>query len=332
MQPDLNYNPDKENYTTEQPSDSNFLTRIFSNHNETNSYQTYDQTNSYPTYDRTNSYPTYDRTNSYSTYDRTNSYQTYDQTNSYPTYDQTNLYLYPAIYSNNIIYQQPNPAVPLYNFFGDSSSSTSGCNLADNIGSIEEQNNIDDRSSVDPTIMELSDDHDDQDEQDNGGPYYSNEEETGEDYTEQSDFSIDESEDEEIQRCDTTLLVTGRTKRHHPVEELNNFEMFDRLDANEYLLGLDDELAENKIFASKSALNWIICDWSVRKNVQCWVQESCKTRLIMKCKEGSCHWILYARPEEGSTTWRIITNKNPHNCRRPSGDRKHLQLTSNLIA
>jgi hypothetical protein len=127
---------------------------------------------------QTNSYPTYDQTNSYPTYDQTNSYQTYDQTNSYPTYDQTNLYPYPAIYSNNIIYQQPNPAVPLYNFFGGSSSSTSGCNLADNIGRTEEQNNIDDRSSVDPTIMELSDNHDDQDEQDDGGPYYSNEQET----------------------------------------------------------------------------------------------------------------------------------------------------------
>jgi hypothetical protein len=68
--------------------------------------------------------------------------------------------------------------VPLYNFFGGSSSSTSGCNLADNIGRTEEQNNIDDRSSVDPTIMELSDNHDDQDEQDDGGPYYSNEQET----------------------------------------------------------------------------------------------------------------------------------------------------------
>jgi hypothetical protein len=41
--------------------------------------------------------------------------------------------------------------------------------------------------------------------------------------------------------------------------------MFDRLGVNESLLGLDDELAENKIFASKSALNWVICDWSVRK-------------------------------------------------------------------
>jgi hypothetical protein len=74
-----------------------------------------------------------------------------------------------------------------------------------------------------------------------------------------------------IQRCDTTLLVTRRTARQHHVEALNNFEMFDRLGANESLLGLDDELAENKIFASKSILNWVICDWSVRKNVQCWV-------------------------------------------------------------
>jgi hypothetical protein len=81
------------------------LTGIFPNHNQTNSYQTYDQTNSYQTYDQTNSYQTYDQTNSYPTYDQTNSYQTYDQINSYPTYDRTNLYPYPAIYSNNIIYQ-----------------------------------------------------------------------------------------------------------------------------------------------------------------------------------------------------------------------------------
>jgi hypothetical protein len=106
----------KKNYTAEQPSGSNFLTGIFPNHNQTNSHQIYDQTNSYQTCDQTNSYQTYDQTNSYSTYDRTNSYKTYDQTNSYPTYDRTNLYLYPAIYSNNIIYQQPNPTVPLYKF------------------------------------------------------------------------------------------------------------------------------------------------------------------------------------------------------------------------
>jgi hypothetical protein len=36
--------------------------------------------------------------------------------------------------------------------------------------------------------------------------------------------------------------------------------MFDRLGANESRLGLDDELAENNIFASKSVLNWVICD------------------------------------------------------------------------
>jgi hypothetical protein len=41
--------------------------------------------------------------------------------------------------------------------------------------------------------------------------------------------------------------------------------MFDHLGANESRLGPDDELAENKIFISKSILNWVICDWSVRK-------------------------------------------------------------------
>jgi hypothetical protein len=141
--------------------------------------------------------------------------------------------------------------VPLYNFFG-SSSSTSGCNLADDLGRTEEQSNIEDRSSVDPTVMELSDDHD---EQDDGGPYYWSEEEIWEDYTKQSDISNDESENEEIQRCDTTLLVTGWTERQHSVEALNNFEMFNRLGANESQLGLDNELAENRIFASKASLN-----------------------------------------------------------------------------
>jgi hypothetical protein len=61
------------------------------------------------------------------------------------------------------------------------------------------------------------------DEQDDVSPYYWSEVETGEDYTEQSDFSDDKSENEKILRCDTILLVTGRTERQHPVEALNNF-------------------------------------------------------------------------------------------------------------
>jgi hypothetical protein len=97
MLQDLNYYSDEQNYTAEQPSGSNFLTEIFSNHNQTNSYQTYDQINFYQTYDQTNSYQIYDQINSYPIYDRINSYQTYDKINSYSTYAQTNLYLYPVI-------------------------------------------------------------------------------------------------------------------------------------------------------------------------------------------------------------------------------------------
>jgi hypothetical protein len=143
---DLNFYPaDEENYTAEEPSDNSFLAGIFS---------TYDQTNSYP-----------------------NQVQ-----NTISNFNQGGYYPYPTVYSNNIIYQQPNQAVPPYNFFSGSSS-TSVCNLADDLnlnvfdgnlslGRTEEQSNIDGNTNVDPTVMKLSDDHDDHDEQDDDGPYY----------------------------------------------------------------------------------------------------------------------------------------------------------------
>jgi hypothetical protein len=160
------------------------------------------------------------------------------------------------------VYQQSNPAVPschTYNFFGGSSSTYDQSNFQENCGNLADDCNLnvldvnlslvraEKQSNIDLTVMELSDD---QDEQDDVGPYDLSEVETWEDYIEQSDFSNDESENEKIQRYDTTLLVTGRTERQHPVEALNNFEMFDHLGANESRLGHD---------------------WSVRKNVQCWV-------------------------------------------------------------
>jgi hypothetical protein len=36
----------------------------------------------------------------------------------------------------------------------------------------EEQSNIGDSNNIDPTVMKLNDDHDDQIEQDDGGPHY----------------------------------------------------------------------------------------------------------------------------------------------------------------
>jgi hypothetical protein len=105
--------------------------------------------------------------------------------------------------------------------------------------------------------MEYSDD---QEEKDDCGLYYLSEVEIKENYTEQSDISNDESENEKIRRSDTTLLIIGRTERQHFVEALNNFEMFDRLGANEDRLRPNDELTENRIFVSKSVLNWIIYD------------------------------------------------------------------------
>jgi hypothetical protein len=67
----------------------------------------------------------------------------------------------------------------------------------------EEQTNIGDGSNIDPMVMKL------RDEQDDAGPHDWSEVKIGEDCTEQSDFSNNESENEKIQRCDTILLVTG---------------------------------------------------------------------------------------------------------------------------
>jgi hypothetical protein len=82
------------------------------------------------------------------------------------------------------------------------------------LGKTEDQNIIDGSSNVDLTaseiiltpVMELNDD---QDEQDGRGPHYWSKVEMREDYTEQYDISNDESENEKIQRSDTTLLVIG---------------------------------------------------------------------------------------------------------------------------
>jgi hypothetical protein len=39
------------------------------------------------------------------------------------------------------------------------------------LGKTEEQSNISGNSNIDPTVMKLSDDHDDQDKQDDVGPH-----------------------------------------------------------------------------------------------------------------------------------------------------------------
>jgi hypothetical protein len=79
--------------------------------------------------------------------------------------------------------------------------------------------------------------------------------ETGGDYTEDSNILDKDFKIEEPRRTNKTLLVTGRTERHHLVEALNNIEMFDYLGANEGRSGSDDELVEDRLFGSKAMLN-----------------------------------------------------------------------------
>jgi hypothetical protein len=162
-------------------------------------------------------------------------FSNYNQNNSYPNqvqniisnFNQGGYYtnypydssicshLYPAVY------QQSNSTVPpchTYIILGDSSSTYDPSNFQDNYGNLAYDSNLnifdinlsldraEKQSNIDPTIIELSDD---QDEQDDTGPHDWSEIEIEEDYIEQSDVSNDESDNEEIQRCNTTLLVIG---------------------------------------------------------------------------------------------------------------------------
>jgi hypothetical protein len=69
----------------------------------------------------------------------------------------------------------------------------------------------------------------------------------GEDYIEEYDILDNDFKIKELWRSDTTLLVTRRIERQHPIEVLNDIEMFDCLITNEDRLGPDDESTENII-------------------------------------------------------------------------------------
>jgi hypothetical protein len=158
---DLNFNPsDEGNYTAEKASGSSFFARIFLK---------YDQSNSYPNQVQNKIY-------------------NFNQSGYYTNYPYDNI-IYSHMYP--YVYQQPNPAVSpclTYILFGSSSNTYDQMNYQDNCDNLaddynlnifyvnlslsraEEQSNIGASSNIDPTVMKLSGDHDDQDEQDDVGP------------------------------------------------------------------------------------------------------------------------------------------------------------------
>jgi hypothetical protein len=207
--------------------------------------------------------------------------------------------------NNSTIYQQSNPTIQLYpttyKFFEGGSSiyqesnlseinfSEDNCDIGTNLTLVISEYtstiDIDNSSNVNILSHVIENNYDDNDDEENDiGPDYLTGLETGEDYTEDYDILDNDSEIEKPQRTNNTLLVTGRTKRHHPVKALNNIETFDCLGTNECQSRPNDELAKNILFGSKATLIWTINDSSVKKNVQCWTQNSSKIKLIMKYK------------------------------------------------
>jgi hypothetical protein len=60
-----------------------------------------------------------------------------------------------------------------------------------------------------------------------------------------------DSEIKEAQRTNNILLVIGITEKHHPVEVLNDIEMFHCLGAGEGQPRLDDDLAKDSYLVLK---------------------------------------------------------------------------------
>jgi hypothetical protein len=192
-------------------------------------------------------FPNYAQASSYA-----NEVSTFNSIEYYPNYSNSSFYLgsYPLVQSNyfdnnNTIYQQSNPTIKhcptIYNFFGGDSSTYQELNLSKNNFSKDNYDistnltlgiskntstvNIGSGSNVkilSPIIENIYDDNDDEKNDIDSDHLIGLE--IGEDYTKDYDILDNDFKIEEAQRTDNTLLFTSRTKRHHPVEALNNIE------------------------------------------------------------------------------------------------------------
>jgi hypothetical protein len=174
--------------------------------------------------------------------------------------------------NSSTVYQQSNPTIQAYlttyNFFEGDSSIYQESNLLENnfledhcdigikltlgISKNTSTADIDNDSNVDILSLVIENNYDDNDDEKNDIiPDHLTVLETSEDYTEDSDIL---DNDYEIDKPEEALLVTSRTERHHPEEVLNDIEMFDCLGANEGRSSPNDELAEDRLFSSKTTL------------------------------------------------------------------------------
>ncbi|KAJ3678781.1 hypothetical protein LUZ61_021322 [Rhynchospora tenuis] len=158
---------------------------------------------------------------------------------------------------------------------------------------------------------------------------------TGEEYSDVEDLY---DEDDEVPFHSNTddapnAYITGRTAMHHPVSALCDISDFQYVGMGESKTEHEGELAPGRIFRSKKQLILAVCDYSCKRNVEMRTQSSNKSRIIMVCvQKPNCPWRLYAICEGFNANWKISTNPHDHICTRPYNERRHDNLTAELIA
>ncbi|KAJ3696672.1 hypothetical protein LUZ61_000377 [Rhynchospora tenuis] len=186
--------------------------------------------------------------------------------------------------------------------------------------------------------MVESDDEDDEDyvdprdEDDEDGPGSYSYLSTGEEYSDVEDLDDEDDEVPFYSKADDPY-ISGRTAMHHPVSALCDISDFEYVGMGESNLEREGELAPGRMFRSKKQLILAVCDYSCKRNVEMITQSSNKSRIIMICvQKPNCPWRLYAICEGFNANWKISTNPHDHICRRPYNERRHDNLTAELIA
>ena len=138
------------------------------------------------------------------------------------------------------------------------------------------------------------------------------------------DCVSDEEEEEEN--------ILGGGGDNHPIPAFHDVSDFERGDVDFFGQKISGPLSENRVFKCKEDLKSAVQDYHIRKNIQFHVQNSSKTKYVVKCEDSRCYWRLYAKPSGVNECWIIKTNQFPHSCHASMTRKDHRQLTAAMVA
>lgn len=90
-------------------------------------------------------------------------------------------------------------------------------------------------------------------------------------------------------------------------------------------------LFANETFKSKAHLRRAINYFHTKENIEIMVTRNSKSKLVVKCKDQGCEWMLYVTPNGLSSNWVIKTCPYARICRASAAELPHEQLTETII-